>query len=42
MNIIGIDGELPVDDLIDLAELILKKNYFELSLKSTTRNWVRL
>ena len=26
---IGIDGELPVEDLIDLAELILKNNYFE-------------
>ena len=26
---IGIDGQLPVEDLIDLAELILKNNYFE-------------
>ena len=26
---IGNDGELPVEDLIDLAELILKNNYFE-------------
>ena len=26
---IGIDGQLAVEDLIDLAELILKNNYFE-------------
>ena len=26
---IGIDGQLPVEDLIDLAKVILKNNYFE-------------
>ena len=30
---IGIDGELPVEGLIDLAELILKNNYLEFDYK---------
>ena len=40
---IGIDWHLPVEDLIDLAELILKNNCFEfLRIKSITRYLVRL